>query len=221
MHLSTITLASMLLVISPSLLAHLPHHPNGNHNYRQYHSYPDGTYLDERDGWKRVAVSDLPYKYFNATSYSPDVFQLSKSKDIVKGAAVGGVLNEALKGIGKASQVIITWYTGKDLKNPSCWPDGKWAPTDQSFVCALTLEGWEHRPDCFSFLELCNTPKRCIYVRVVDTCAGCQVGSHHVDLTQAGFMQLAPLSVGIMNVDMRIATTPNVNTWDQDLWGPK
>ena len=147
MHLSVITLVSTILLISTSLLAHQPLHPNENHNYQQYHSYPDDTSLDERDGWKRVSVSDLPYKYSNDTSYSTDVSQISTydvlprtlnkhvskhhfrtrghshktkaknktkivkggSKDFVKGTGIGGVLDVALKGVGKATEVVITW----------------------------------------------------------------------------------------------------------------
>lgn len=137
-------------------------------------------------------------------------------------------------------------YTGNDLKNPSCWSDGSWTPTDESFVCALTLKGWTNRPSCFSFLErkhlllcspdnifnrmigltrafclygsylttiVCNGPSKCIFVRVVDTCAGCAEGSHHVDLTQAAFKKLASLDTGILNVNMRLASLPESAPW--------
>lgn len=36
---------------------------------------------------------------------------------------------DTLKGVGKAEPVTITWYTGHDLENPSCWSDSVWAPT--------------------------------------------------------------------------------------------
>lgn len=36
---------------------------------------------------------------------------------------------DTLKGIGKAEPVTITWYTGHDLENPSCWSKSVWAPT--------------------------------------------------------------------------------------------
>lgn len=124
-----------------------------------------------------------------------------------------------LKGTGNVEDVIITWYTGQDLKNPSCWPQSKWAPTDESFACAVTLEGWDSKPDCFKFLELCNGPSKCIFVRVVDTCAGCKKGSKHVDLTKAAFSQLADLDTGKLTVQMRLATTPL--DWFEDLWGPR
>lgn len=126
---------------------------------------------------------------------------------------------DSFKGIGKAEPVTITWYTGHDLENPSCWPNPEWQPSDASFACALTLAGWTTRPKCFKFLELCNTPKKCVFVRVVDSCAGCAKGSKHVDLTQAAFKQLATLEEGLLQVQMRQATDPD--GWLENLWGPK
>ncbi|THV08657.1 hypothetical protein K435DRAFT_772096 [Dendrothele bispora CBS 962.96] len=123
-----------------------------------------------------------------------------------------------LKGSGSKESVKITWYTGQDLKNPSCWSNIDWAPTDDSFVCALTLEGWKNKPDCFKFLEVCHESK-CVFVRVVDTCAGCAPGTRHVDLTKAAFGQLGSLDEGVMTVQMRPANTPL--EWFEDLWGPQ
>ncbi|KAI0722874.1 hypothetical protein C8Q76DRAFT_720646 [Earliella scabrosa] len=133
----------------------------------------------------------------------------SKSKtttDLLKGG-VGNIVN-TIKGIGKPEPVVITWYTGHDLLNPSCWANPTWAPTDQSFAAALTLDGWTSKPQCFKFLELCNTPKKCVFVRVVDSCAGCAKGSKHVDLTKAAFLALAALEQGLLTVHMREATDP-------------
>lgn len=91
-------------------------------------------------------------------------------------------------------------------------------------MCALTLEGWVTKPKCFQFLErklsqyadsagfnllsVCNG-KKCVFVRVVDTCAGCAAGSQHVDLTKSAFEALADLSEGTMDsITMRLATDP-------------
>ncbi|GJE84421.1 hypothetical protein PsYK624_004970 [Phanerochaete sordida] len=126
---------------------------------------------------------------------------------------------DSLRGVGKAEPVAITWYTGHDLENPSCWSNPNWAPTDASFACALTLEGWTTKPKCFKFLELCNSPKKCVFVRVVDSCAGCAKGSKHVDLTQAAFKELADLDTGLLTVQMRQATEPD--GWLENLWGPQ
>ena len=105
-------------------------------------------------------------------------------------------------------------------------------------VSALTAEGWETAPKCFKFLErkrgfvvlklcanlafvfkVCNGSTKCIFVRVVDSCAGCAPGSKHVDLTKSAFSQLASLDEGVLNVQMRPCTDPL--SWFEDLWGPK
>ncbi|KEP55369.1 rare lipoprotein A-like double-psi beta-barrel protein [Rhizoctonia solani 123E] len=187
------------------------------------HSYDNSYEFRSGDGWESTPVTDLSYKYGNATSPRSGQqrrqrsgtkrgVKLDVSADIIGGTAshaVGEVWNE-LKGLGKAQGVTITWYTGEDLQNPSCWPESDWAPTDASFACALTLQGWNNKPSCFKFLELCNGPDKCIFVRVVDTCAGCKKGSRHVDLTKAAFSALADPDVGILTVQMRMATGPRV-----------
>jgi expansin (peptidoglycan-binding protein) len=55
---------------------------------------------------------------------------------------------------------------------------------------------------------VCNTPKKCIFVRIVDTCAGCKANSKHVDLTKAAFAELADVDQGILKVQFRTATHP-------------
>jgi len=214
---------STLLLIG-SLLAHTV---LASHDYHKAHSYHNTT-LKERDGWDTVSVSDLAYKYPPSSDKTDSTRshyrfgrQAHKSANKKKSSQLSpsNILDSALKGIGEATSVIITWYTGNDLKNPSCWETSVWTPTDDSFACALTLDGWTTRPKCFSFLELCNGPKKCIFVRVVDTCAGCAKGSKHVDLTKAAFTKLAPLGQGLLNVQMRLSTPPK--TWDINLWGPK
>ncbi|EKM59367.1 uncharacterized protein PHACADRAFT_169913 [Phanerochaete carnosa HHB-10118-sp] len=153
----------------------------------------------------------------------------SKSKSVNPKSAASKVTSsikkivDTMKGTGKSEPVTITWYTGHDLENPSCWSNPSWAPTDASFACALTLDGWTTKPKCFKFLErnsvVCNSPKKCVFVRVVDSCAGCAKDSKHVDLTQAAFEQLADLDTGLLTVQMRPATDPD--GWLEDLWGPK
>lgn len=55
---------------------------------------------------------------------------------------------------------------------------------------------------------VCNSPQKCVFVRVVDTCAGCAPGSKHVDLTKAAFSSLADLAEGVLTVQMRPASDP-------------
>ncbi|KAI0049633.1 hypothetical protein FA95DRAFT_1581680 [Auriscalpium vulgare] len=189
--------------------------------YSRAHSLGDHYAFDARDGWHAVNVSNLPYKYGPAAHAGRSKRdKKAASKSI--GDSIGGAVKNAvkgLKGIGRPEDVTITWYTGHDLQNPSCWTDSDWAPTDKSFACALTLDGWASKPQCFKFLELCHGTKKCVFVRVVDSCAGCKKDSRHVDLTRAAFGQLADFDDGILTVQMRMATEPE--SWFEELWGPK
>ncbi|GBE79566.1 predicted protein [Sparassis crispa] len=211
--------------------------------YSTAHTLAPNYQFDPRDGWQTVNVTNLQYKYARENqdegyvgermlerrvTKKPTAKTSSASKPKSTSASKsssGGVVDslskvvQSLKAIGSAQPVTITWYTGKDLLNPSCWEKPTWHPTDDSFACALTLEGWTDRPACFKFLELCNTPKKCVFVRVVDSCAGCAPGSKHVDLTKSAFTQLADLGEGVLTVQMRSATNPD--GWLQNLWGPQ
>ena len=57
-------------------------------------------------------------------------------------------------------------------------------------------------------LAVCNGPETCVFVRVVDSCQGCDPGSRHVDLTKAAFQVLGDLDAGVMHVNMRLASPP-------------
>ncbi|KAF7967581.1 hypothetical protein HWV62_33743 [Athelia sp. TMB] len=229
-------LSFVVLAVAPFAAATPPGgtvHAASKSRYSRAHSLGEGYEFHRRDGWESVSVSDLGYKYTNATATAPALAKRGKGKkghakpphgsgDTGLGGALTHILGDVwngLKAIGEPEPVIITWYTGHDLLNPSCWSNGKWHPTDASFAAALTLEGWTTRPKCFAFLELCNSPKKCVFVRVVDTCAGCAAGSKHVDLTRAAFGELASFDEGTLTVQLRGATEPS--GWYEDLWGPK
>ncbi|KAG0709528.1 hypothetical protein DFH29DRAFT_1701 [Suillus ampliporus] len=216
--------------------------------YDKAHYLPDSHSFDPRDGWEPVNISNLNYKY-SASSHKDHSFHraLRRSSQGNAPASIGtskykeknaktsstststGVLGKVIQslatifaglvGKGSSQGVTITWYTGHDLENPSCWSNGNWSPTDQSYVGAVTLEGWTTKPECFDFIELCNGEKLCIFVRIVDTCAGCAKGSRHVDLTRTAFGKLANLDEGVLTVQMRSATEPD--NWDLALWGPQ
>ncbi|CAK5275588.1 unnamed protein product [Mycena citricolor] len=191
--------------------------------YTKAHSLGDSYKFDPRDGWRTLNASDAQYKYRRDKAPALKANDKSKAvgplKTISDGVQVLSGIWKGLKGIGSPSSVTITWYTGHDLLNPSCWAKTDWAPTDQSFVCAVTMEGWTDKPQCFKFIEICNKPQKCIFVRVVDTCAGCRTGSQHLDLTRRGFAELADLDTGILTVSWREASGPD--DWSEDLWGPK
>lgn len=132
-----------------------------DHDFSQAHSYPSNTSFDPRDGWKRITITDLSYKYPNLSispaqqtaglashqhgrrsslgrvfgrrvaktktktktaSKKPKKKTQSKnvsnaankpklSAGVVRDANVGGLLNQAMKGIGKTTSVVVTWYT--------------------------------------------------------------------------------------------------------------
>ncbi|KAG2754656.1 hypothetical protein P692DRAFT_20769104 [Suillus brevipes Sb2] len=202
------------------------------------HNLPELHSFDPRDGWEPVNISNLNYKYL-APSHKDHSFHRALRRSSQNNTSAGaktskhrekhgktsntttttGVLGTVVSslasifagciGKGPSEGVIITWYTGHDLENPSCWSNGGWAPTDKSFVGAVTLDGWTTKPQCFHFIELCNNLKKCIFIRVVDTCAGCAKGSRHVDLTRAAFNELASPDEGVLTVQMRHATDPD------------
>ncbi|KAF5369995.1 hypothetical protein D9758_001146 [Tetrapyrgos nigripes] len=216
----------------------LPHVP-GRDAYAKPHSLGSSYSFDARDGWMAVnATTFQNSQRRDAQSYSNSTLAtraskkdlknpkkaFTKGKDIkamIKASATAAVdwIKVGLKAIGVTEEVKITWYTGSDLLNPSCWDEQSWAPTDDSFICALTLDGWVNKPACFKFLEVCNGPHICIFVRVVDTCAGCESGSKHVDLTKGAFSRLANLDDGVLMVNMRLASDPDI--WIPEFWGPR
>lgn len=118
--------------------------------YTTAHSLGDEYNFDPRDGWQTVNVTNLDYKYKRRSEI--DLNDRAGGKGV--GAAISGLVKniwKGLKGIGNKEAVTITWYssvsitlifilltvnscafpryTGHDLENPSCWANGKWAPT--------------------------------------------------------------------------------------------
>ncbi|KZT71586.1 hypothetical protein DAEQUDRAFT_665784 [Daedalea quercina L-15889] len=186
--------------------------------YSTPHSLGEVYQFNPRDGWEMVNITNLQYKYSrslidDSEDSNGPVIPRSHTKRVNKNAAAGLVgsvksIVDTMKALGDPEPVTITWYTGHDLENPSCWSNPTWTPTDASMVSAVTLEGWTGRPQCFKFVELCNTPQKCVFVRIVDTCAGCAPGSKHVDLTKAAFSSLADLGEGVLTVQMRPASDP-------------
>ncbi|KAJ6515989.1 hypothetical protein C8R45DRAFT_226370 [Mycena sanguinolenta] len=191
--------------------------------YTQPHSLGNSYLFDPRDGWQSFNATNLQYKYPREPTDSGK--KKTSSPKLSLFDAVSRPISKALgmfgmKGTGTSERVIVTWYTGHDLLNPSCWTNTDWAPTDASFVCALTLRGWLNKPQCFEFLELCRDALTCIFVRVVDSCAGCADASHHVDLTKGSFSALADPDQGVATMNVRPASHP-IDYWLDELWGPQ
>ena len=123
-------------------------HAASKSRYSRAHSLGEGYEFHKRDGWESVSISDLGYKYTNTTGSALEK-RGGKSAKGKKGHAtkgkpphgssdtgLGGALTHilgdvwnGLKAIGDPEPVIITWYTGHDLLNPSCWSNGNWHPT--------------------------------------------------------------------------------------------
>jgi expansin (peptidoglycan-binding protein) len=78
-----------------------------------------------------------------------------------------------------------------------------------SLILDFVSEVLHPSPVLLTSLPVCNGPDKCVFVRVVDTCAGCAAGSKHVDLTKAAFAQLADLNAGALTVQMRPSTDPS------------
>lgn len=132
--------------------------------------------------------------------------------------------------------VRVTWYSGADLKGPSCgdWRLGyKWHPTDKTYNAAVTAS-WKgkEKPTCKSLIRLTTPKGRSVIVRVVDSCASsamspsnsCTRGLKVVDLTKAAFKALAPLDQGIIDrvkvETIHIKKGHKWNKGDIKKWGP-
>ncbi|KAF8211215.1 hypothetical protein K438DRAFT_1806898 [Mycena galopus ATCC 62051] len=193
--------------------------------YTKPHSLGDSYTFDPRDGWQSFNASNLQHNYPRGstkndkkkTSFATPKLSFLETLSRPVSKLVGML---GMKGEGESQAATVTWYTGHDLLNPSCWANTKWTPTDESFICALTLQGWNNKPQCFKFLEVCHSPLSCIFVRVADTCLGCAPQSHHIDLTKGAFTALANPSEGLLQMNFRTATDP-IDEWFEELWGPK
>ncbi|KAJ7638719.1 hypothetical protein FB45DRAFT_409832 [Roridomyces roridus] len=219
-RLAMLALSLLSIIFLPTLASAVSiNHSSAKSRYTQPHSLGDSYAFDPRDGWQSLNASSSHSQHRRGTSEK--VVPAQKSGFSLFGVAqvMGAVIN-GLRGQGDSEPVTITWYTGKDLLNPSCWSNTEWAPTDSSFVCALTLEGWQNKPQCFKFIEVCKGPSKCVFVRVVDSCAGCADASHHIDMTKGAFSVLEDPDQGTATVMARPASG-DPDSWYEDLWGPQ
>jgi expansin (peptidoglycan-binding protein) len=99
---------------------------------------------------------------------------------VVAGAAAGG-----------ASGQTATHYVLTGL--PNC---GYSPPADGLFV-ALPAPEYAGAAGCGGYLEVTG-PDGSVRVKVIDQCPECAAG--HIDLSEAAFARLAPLSAGLINV---------------------
>ena len=111
--------------------------------YTRAHSLGTDYKFHERDGWETInistslsrrSLSDLNPS--NSSLPLPEAGIPSLASKRTKKPSLADTLvhtiNSAwngLRGSGHSEQVKITWYTGQDLENPSCWAEPTWAPT--------------------------------------------------------------------------------------------
>lgn len=117
--------------------------------YARSHSLGSNYAFHEKDGWEPVNISNpisLPRSpsrrpfsgsdTANASLALPEAETSSFVSKRTKKPSITDTLVHAinsawngLRGFGNSEKVKITWYTGQDLQNPSCWSDPTWAPT--------------------------------------------------------------------------------------------
>ena len=107
---------------------------------------------------------------------------------VVSGAAAGG-----------AGAQTATHYVLAGL--PNC---GYSPPADGLFV-ALPAPEYAAAADCGGYLEV-GGPNGSVRVQVIDQCPECAAG--HIDLSEAAFARLAPLSAGLINVSYTLLADP-------------
>lgn len=112
--------------------------------YARAHSLGTDYKFHERDGWEAISVStSLSRRSLSGTDASnsslplldqtrPPSLSSKRTKKPSLADTLVHTINSAwngLRGSGHSEQVKITWYTGQDLENPSCWAQPTWAPT--------------------------------------------------------------------------------------------
>jgi expansin len=80
------------------------------------------------------------------------------------------------------------------------------APADGLFV-AMPPGEYTSAAACGGYLEV-HGPDGSVRVEVVDQCPGC--GTGHIDLSEAAFSAIAPLSAGLVNVSYQYLASPSL-----------
>ena len=108
--------------------------------YTRAHSLGLDHSFHEGGGWEMVTVSNSHFRRSLSGSNTSLVHSEAGLPSVAtKRAKKPGLadtlvhtINSAwngLRGSGASEEVKITWYTGQDLENPSCWAEPTWAPT--------------------------------------------------------------------------------------------
>jgi hypothetical protein len=103
-------------------------------------------------------------------------------------------------GAGGTSGQTATHYVLQGL--PNCSYPGP--PSDGLYV-ALPPSEYASAAACGGYLQV-SGPDGSVKVKVIDQCPDCAAG--HIDLSEAAFARLAPLSAGLINVTYTSVTDP-------------
>jgi hypothetical protein len=123
------------------------------------------------------------------------------------GLPAAGLLAAGQSVAGRAQQAdvvtgIATHYVLQGLPNCS-YPS---PPADGLFV-AMPPDAYASAAACGGYLEV-HGPDGSVRVEVIDQCPDCAAG--HIDLSEAAFSALAPLSAGLINVTYQYLANPSL-----------
>lgn len=80
-----------------------------------------------------------------AAKITPKAAKTTSSAKSAANGLLGSVKSvvDSMKALGEPEPVTITWYTGHDLLNPSCWSTTTWTPTVRSLSPSFaSLHNW-------------------------------------------------------------------------------
>jgi len=111
--------------------------------YSRAHSLESNYAFHQSHGWESVQVSNPRFRRSLSGSDTANVslplpeaglpsLPSKRGKKPSLADTLVHAINSAwngLRGSGHSEEVKITWYTGQDLENPSCWAEPTWAPT--------------------------------------------------------------------------------------------
>lgn len=127
--------------------------------YARAHSLGTNYEFQESDGWEPTAISISPSRRPLSSADpansslplleagSPSLASKRSKKPSLADTLVHTINSvwNGLRGFGHSEKVKITWYTGQDLENPSCWAQPTWAPTVSSRNLPFILRADGHR----------------------------------------------------------------------------
>ncbi|KAI8644229.1 RlpA-like double-psi beta-barrel-protein domain-containing protein-containing protein [Parasitella parasitica] len=104
-----------------------------------------------------------------------------------------------------------TWYDGDDLGDAACYGRNglpSFDAKESHMIGAMAMNGFEN---CYKCMKITNNKdkKKTVVVKIVDKCAGCQVGKA-IDLTPAAFKKLhSDLNTGVLDISWKIVDCPS------------